>query len=241
MVGCGLTGRSTGAPTAGHQARAAGTRYIVCGPGLASTRRRPVNSALGPATPNHNTLMPPTILPFVLALALTLPGCTTTPPPGPWYQGAFAGQFNDGPVRNEITVKCSESRACSLRIAPTSGPTSAKPNTAATSSAPLVLATIPNNNLDFVRRAVRQDPNLFNDPVEGPLLAPLKSALSDGDRLTECLDVSTDSSKSLLLCSRASDSSARSSVLLLLITMKPTCSRGAFCAYYFVPLNRSGA
>jgi hypothetical protein len=42
-----LTGRSTGAPTAGHQARAAGTRYIVCGPGLASTRCRPVNSALG--------------------------------------------------------------------------------------------------------------------------------------------------------------------------------------------------
>jgi hypothetical protein len=42
-----LTGRSTGAPTAGHQARAAGTRYIVCGPGLASSRCRPVNSALG--------------------------------------------------------------------------------------------------------------------------------------------------------------------------------------------------
>jgi hypothetical protein len=44
---CGLTGRSTGAPTAGHQARAAGARYIVCGPGLASSRWRPVNSALG--------------------------------------------------------------------------------------------------------------------------------------------------------------------------------------------------
>jgi quinol monooxygenase YgiN len=42
-----LTCRSTGAPTAGHQARSAGTRYIVCGPGLAPSRRRPVNSALG--------------------------------------------------------------------------------------------------------------------------------------------------------------------------------------------------
>ena len=44
-----LTYRSTGAPTAGHQARSAGTRYIVCGPGLASCRRRPVNSTLGSA------------------------------------------------------------------------------------------------------------------------------------------------------------------------------------------------
>ena len=59
---CGLTHRSTGAPTAGHQARAAGTRYIVCGPGLASCRRRPVSSTLdrrarrhsnGPATSNQ--------------------------------------------------------------------------------------------------------------------------------------------------------------------------------------------
>ena len=43
----GLTQRSTGAPTAGHQARAAGTRYILCGPGLASSRCRPVSSTLG--------------------------------------------------------------------------------------------------------------------------------------------------------------------------------------------------
>jgi hypothetical protein len=44
---CCLTYRSTGAPTAGHQARAAGTRYIVCGPGLAPCRRRPVSFTLG--------------------------------------------------------------------------------------------------------------------------------------------------------------------------------------------------
>ena len=41
---CGLTPRSTGAPTAGHQARAGGTRYIFTGPGLASCRWSPVNS-----------------------------------------------------------------------------------------------------------------------------------------------------------------------------------------------------
>jgi hypothetical protein len=31
---------------AGHQARHTGTRYIVCGPGLASNRRRPVTSSV---------------------------------------------------------------------------------------------------------------------------------------------------------------------------------------------------
>ena len=43
----GLTCRSTGAPTAGHQARSGGTRYIFASPGLASCRRRPLSSTLG--------------------------------------------------------------------------------------------------------------------------------------------------------------------------------------------------
>ena len=40
----GLTLRSSGAPTAGRQARSGGTRYIVASPGLAACRRRPLNS-----------------------------------------------------------------------------------------------------------------------------------------------------------------------------------------------------
>jgi hypothetical protein len=40
----GLTPRSSGAPTAGHQARAGGTRYIFASPGLATCRRRPLSS-----------------------------------------------------------------------------------------------------------------------------------------------------------------------------------------------------
>ena len=45
---CGLTRRSSGAPTAGHQARAGGTRYIFASPGLASCRRRPLSSNVSP-------------------------------------------------------------------------------------------------------------------------------------------------------------------------------------------------
>jgi len=45
---CRLTPRSTGAATAGHQARAGGTRYIFASPGLASCRCSPVSSNVRP-------------------------------------------------------------------------------------------------------------------------------------------------------------------------------------------------
>ena len=41
---CRLTLRSSGAPTAGHQARSGGTRVIFASPGLASCRCRPLSS-----------------------------------------------------------------------------------------------------------------------------------------------------------------------------------------------------
>ena len=45
---CCLTPRSSGAPTAGHQARSGGTRYIFASPGLASYRCRPLSSNVRP-------------------------------------------------------------------------------------------------------------------------------------------------------------------------------------------------
>ncbi|CAD5373036.1 hypothetical protein RA210_U280011 [Rubrivivax sp. A210] len=50
---CGLTPRSSGAPTAGHQARPGGTRYIFTSPGLASYRRRPLSSNVRPRKYTH--------------------------------------------------------------------------------------------------------------------------------------------------------------------------------------------
>jgi hypothetical protein len=49
-VARGLTLRSTGEPTAHHQARAGGTPYIFTGPGLAARRCLPVNSNVRPHT-----------------------------------------------------------------------------------------------------------------------------------------------------------------------------------------------
>jgi hypothetical protein len=58
----GLTPRSSGAPTAGHQARSGGTRYIFASPGLASCRRRPLSSnvrhRMAPPAVRLNTARP---------------------------------------------------------------------------------------------------------------------------------------------------------------------------------------
>src|SRR5687767_3172171 len=45
---CSLTLRSRRGPTASHQARATGTEYIICGPGLASCRWSRLNSNVRP-------------------------------------------------------------------------------------------------------------------------------------------------------------------------------------------------
>ena len=45
---CGLTLRSSGAPTAKCQARSGGTRYIFASPGLAFSCRRPLSSNVRP-------------------------------------------------------------------------------------------------------------------------------------------------------------------------------------------------
>ena len=52
----GLTTRSSGAPTAGHQARSGGTRYIFASPGLASCRRRPLSSNVRPHKLHHHAV-----------------------------------------------------------------------------------------------------------------------------------------------------------------------------------------
>ena len=54
-VGCGLTGRSSGPPTARHQAREA-ARVIIRLAGLASHRRRPLSSNVRPHSPHCSTL-----------------------------------------------------------------------------------------------------------------------------------------------------------------------------------------
>ena len=51
----GLTTRSSGAPTAGHQARSGGTRYIFASPGLASCRCRPLSSNVRPQNQSRSS------------------------------------------------------------------------------------------------------------------------------------------------------------------------------------------
>jgi hypothetical protein len=63
---CGLTPRSTGAPTAGHQARSGGTRYRFVSPGLAPRRLRPLTSNVRRHQTCHAPTSDETVLPGIL-------------------------------------------------------------------------------------------------------------------------------------------------------------------------------
>ena len=65
---CGLTPRSKGAPTACHQARSGGTRYIFASPGLASCRWRPLSSNV------RHPMRTEVVIAAVLILALVFVG-----------------------------------------------------------------------------------------------------------------------------------------------------------------------
>ncbi len=56
-MSCGLTPRSSGAPTAGHQAQVGGTLYIFTALGLASCRRRPLSSNVRPHVSPQRALL----------------------------------------------------------------------------------------------------------------------------------------------------------------------------------------
>ena len=70
------THRSIGTPTAGRRARAAETRYIACGPGLAACRCRPFGSMSGSRTPLLANMRRLHVLLIVLAF---LAGCGSSP------------------------------------------------------------------------------------------------------------------------------------------------------------------
>jgi hypothetical protein len=69
---CGLTPRSSGAPAAGHQARAGGTRYIFTSPGPASCRWLPLSSNVRHHTRTPHKLMRILVLLFALVVCPAL-------------------------------------------------------------------------------------------------------------------------------------------------------------------------
>ena len=102
----GLTTRSSGAPTAGHQARSGGTRYIFASPGLPSCRRRPLSSNVRPRIHEHCCVGISGATPSSCSVRLTRPFCGTR------VQGhgrqrsrpkACAGSAASMPAEDELT------------------------------------------------------------------------------------------------------------------------------------------
>jgi hypothetical protein len=153
-----------------------------------------------------------------------------------WYEGNFKARIIEQGVVTEITTSCDAKGSCNLLLV-----------SEASKNYPLKLnepvkntysVELPNNNLNFTRRAVKSNPDQYNSKVHGAFLSQIKS-LIDGDRkFTDCLDLKKSEQGSTLICSLSGKSAANEGPVLLMSTMNPTCVNQVFCAFLFVPLFR---
>ena len=150
----------------------------------------------------------------------------------PWFVGAYSGSFPLEKGTGSWALRCAMGEACVL--------TMTNPGAAAQTipmRVPIRRETaIPNNNLMGTREAVRQRPELYQDPQEGPLLVPLRSLLASQARFERCVDIGDEAD--LALCSLTTDPRAAKSLVLLLGTMKGSCGDSPFCAYFYQVMTR---
>lgn len=95
------------------------------------------------------------------------------------------------------------------------------------------------NRWDSTREAVRNDPSLYQHAEYGRFLTPLREILNSSARFASCAEIENRRGDTLLLCSLDSDSLASRSLVLLASTMNPMCQGLPFCAYFFVPMQRT--
>jgi hypothetical protein len=166
---------------------------------------------------------------------VVLAGCAAAPPSSPWYLGEFRVPKSNG--NPEMLVTCKPNEKCAVLMGLRDGPLTPveipmKP--------PIALdPTIPNNNFATTRRAVAENPRLYEDQSFGPMLTPLRSMLDTGAKFAHCVDL--DGTAYLALCSLSSDPRGEKSIVLLMSTMNGACGTMPFCAYYFMPLSRTKA
>ena len=178
----------------------------------------------------------------LIAFFVFLSGCASVKPPSEptpstlaWYSGHFTGDYADARSTSDFSVTCSAVPDCETTIQEIT-PRRIAPQKILSKSAPRVSVDILNTNLRSVQSAVAAHPERYKDANEGPLLRRLRPVIDSGGRFTECLGVAPDGGNSIALCLH-SDGKQQVPVLLF-STMKPTCTDGAFCAYYVMPLVR---
>lgn len=150
----------------------------------------------------------------------------------PWFVGTFSGSFVLDSGTGHWSLKCAMGEECVLAMNSPGSPPQTLPM-----RVPIRREiAIPNNNLRGTRETVRERPDLYQDPREGPMLVPLRGLLSSQASFQRCVDIATESD--MALCSLTTDPRAKKSLLLLWGTMKSSCGDSPFCAYYYQVLER---
>jgi hypothetical protein len=154
-----------------------------------------------------------------------------------WYVGTFSGQLIGSNERRLVTVTCPSPTVCEYSIG--SQEAHARPATRVRSERiETIDPTIPNNNLNHTRITVQSHPDLYRGRDGQPLEA-LRPLLESTAKYERCVGASEFESTWGRLCKLDSEADTLPAALLLLPTMKPTCARQAFCAYYVIPLRRN--
>ena len=156
----------------------------------------------------------------------------------PWYQGAFAGTFPSPGATEAFSLRCSAAGKCELQVSAQAEQGAARTERIPTKVAVPLAAMLPNNNLEFTRRALLNNPAHAQDPRYRLLLDQLRPILAVESSFADCVDISQEAPGYAALCSLASDPRANSQLVLLLSTLNPSCGKQLFCAYYFIPLQR---
>lgn len=154
----------------------------------------------------------------------------------PWFVGDFRGQRPEAAADPQMSVVCRTGERCVVLAAHAGG--QPKPIGIPIQTRPkLIDPGVPNNNWETTRNAVASKPEWYSDRSFGPLLSPLRSALQSEARFAGCVDL--DGTSYVALCSLSTDPDAAQTVMLLVNTMNATCGKLPFCAYYFIPLERT--
>jgi len=98
---------------------------------------------------------------------------------------------------------------------------------------------VANGNLARTRRAVADDPGLYDDVQDGVPLSAARDLVASEATFSDCVDISSVAPTYFLLCATTADTKAAAGAWLLMSTMAPACGNGRpFCAYYYLPLRR---
>lgn len=178
---------------------------------------------------------------LVCAAIATVSAHAADDPAGAWYVGVFSGVVVDSGSTTRITLDCRSWRECVVEMITTSdqaAPASHRPDMGKPRS---MSAQIPNSELQGVKAALKDEPSLLAHARFGQMLTRLQPLIQGNDKLTACVDLSSDATESMGICSLSSDATAKQSLVMVLATMNGSCGNLPFCAYYLVPLTRQAS